>query len=168
MSASAVPAAIRPRSSGSLAWRSALRSGNVNVAPPRWPKGWGELYRVGAPRLIGGEPIRQGVRPLGRGAGAQTDDHITCPHMTAQQRSKIAHAVDGHDRRVPSGADALRHVMLIDALDRLLAGRIERCHDDAVGIAEAGAEIAEEIMDARVAVRLKHGDDSAAGTGTSR
>ena len=74
----------------------------------------------------------------------------------------------GHGRRVPGGADALGHVMLIDALDRLLAGRIERCHDDAVGIAEAGAELAEEIVHARVAMRLEHGDDAPARAGTRR
>ena len=49
--------------------------------------------------------------------------------------------------------------MVVDAVDRRLAGRIERRHDDAVGVAEAGAELAEEIVHARIAVRLEHSDE---------
>ena len=51
---------------------------------------------------------------------------------------------------------------------RLLAGRVERRHDDVVGLAEAGAEVAEQVVHARIAVRLEHGDDAAAGAGPRR
>ena len=62
---------------------------------------------------------------------------------------------------MPRAADALGDVAVIDAVDGRLAGRVERRHDDAVGVAEAGAELAEEIVHARVAMRLDDGDDAA-------
>ena len=68
--------------------------------------------------------------------------------------------VDRDRRRVAGLADAFGHVVLVDALQRLLAGRVERRHDDVVGLAEAGAEIAEQVVHARIAVRLEHGDDA--------
>ena len=54
-------------------------------------------------------------------------------------------------------------VVAVDALDRLLAGRIDRRDDHGVGIVEAGAELLEQIGQPRVAVRLHHGDDLALG-----
>ena len=105
------------------------------------------------------------MRPLGRGAGAETDHHIVGTHHPAQQPRQLADVIDGDGRRVPRLADAFRHVVLVDALQRLLAGRVERANDDVVGLVEAGAELAEEVVHARIAVRLEHGDDAAAREG---
>ena len=42
-----------------------------------------------------------------------------------------------------------------------LARGIDRRDDDGVGVVEAGGEIVEQVVEARVAVRLHHGDDIA-------
>ena len=65
---------------------------------------------------------------------------------------------------MPGPSNAFCHRVLVDAIDRLLASRVERRHDDAVGIAEARAEIVKEIAHTCIAVRLKHRDQATAGT----
>ena len=47
------------------------------------------------------------------------------------------------------------------AFDRHFTGRINVGDDDRVGIVEAGAEVGEETVETRVAVRLHDGDDVA-------
>src|SRR3546814_16960202 len=46
--------------------------------------------------------------------------------------------------------------------DLLLAGGIDVGDDHRVGLVEAGAELLEEVVQARVAMRLHHGDNAAA------
>ena len=58
---------------------------------------------------------------------------------------------------------ALDQRVAVDALDRRFAGRIDRRDDHRVGVVEAGAELVEEIVQPRVAVRLDDGDDAALG-----
>ena len=70
-----------------------------------------------------GSHVAQRMRPLGRGAGTEADDHVAGRDMAAQQRSELADIVDRHGRLVPRVADALGHVVLVDALYRLLAGQ---------------------------------------------
>ena len=65
---------------------------------------------------------------------------------------------------MPGPANTFGHRMLVNAVDRLLTGGIKRRHNNTVGIAETGAEIAKEIAYARIPVRLKHGDQPAAST----
>ena len=78
-----------------------------------------------------------------------------------EHRSELALAVDRRHGAVARGADASASDVLVDAVDRQLARRVERRDDDAVGVLEAGGELAEEVAHARVAVRLDHGDDAA-------
>ena len=59
--------------------------GKRQRAPPGLTR-WCELNRVGATRLFGGEPIGERVRPFGRGAGAEADDHVVGTDHAAQQR----------------------------------------------------------------------------------
>ena len=77
-----------------------------------------------------------------------------------ERRGDLALAVDRRDGAVAGGADGLGQSDMIDAVDRQLARRVERRDDDAVGVLEAGGELAEEIAHARVAVRLDDGDDA--------
>ena len=51
----------------------------------------------------------------------------------------------------------------VGAGDGLLAGRIDRRDDDKVGVVEAGAELLEQIVQPRIAVRLHHRDHLALG-----
>ena len=60
-----------------------------------------------------------------------------------------------------AGADAMHQRFRVDAVDRLLAGRIDRRTIDGVGVVEAGGEFVEEIVQAGVAVRLGNRDDAA-------
>ena len=58
-----------------------------------------------------------------------------------------------------AGADARHQRLGRHPLDRLLAGRIDRRHDDRVGIVEAGGELVEQVAQAGEAMRLGDGDD---------
>ena len=60
-------------------------------------------------------------------------------------------------------AQAGDQMIAVDALDRRFAGRIDIGDDHRVGIVEAGAELLEQRLQPRVAVRLHHGDDLALG-----
>ncbi len=46
----------------------------------------------------------------------------------------------------------------VDAVDRLLAGRVDVGDDHGVGVVEAGGEVVEQRLQPGVAVRLHHGD----------
>ncbi len=61
------------------------------------------------------------------------------------------------------GAQAEHEIVAIDALDRRFAGGIDVGDDHGVGVVEAGAEFLEQRLQARVAMRLHHGDDLACG-----
>ena len=54
-------------------------------------------------------------------------------------------------------------MIAVDAFDRRLAGRIDFGHDHRIGIVEAGAELLEQRLQPREAMRLHHGDDLAIG-----
>ena len=60
-------------------------------------------------------------------------------------------------------AQAEHEMIAIDAWDRRLAGRIDFRDDDGVGVVEAGAELLEQRLQPREAMRLHHGDDLAVG-----
>ena len=64
---------------------------------------------------------------------------------------------------MPSGADALHQRFRIHALDRILASRIDRRDHHRVGVVETGRKITEQVVQARVAVRLRDGDHPAPG-----
>ena len=55
---------------------------------------------------------------------------------------------------VAAELQALDQCIAVDALDRRLAGRIDRRDDDRVGIVEAGAEAVEEVVQPGIAVGL--------------
>src|SRR5690606_16860932 len=104
---------------------------------------------------------RQGRGPLG---------DIACPeknHEIARLRNSLNNGSKGprlrHVSRIAmaAGADPRDEGFRINTIDRLLAGRIDRSEDDAVGIIEAVCEILEEAGQASIAVRLMHGDDTA-------
>ena len=67
----------------------------------------------------------------------------------------------------PCARSAFGQRIAVDAFDRLLARRIDRRDDRDVGIVQAGAELLEQIAQARVAMRLHDGDDRA-GEGLAR
>ncbi len=67
------------------------------------------------------------------------------------------------DVTVTAFEQALNERLAVDALDRRFARGVDVGDDDVVGIVEAGAEILEEIGEARIAMRLHHGDDLATG-----
>ena len=58
-------------------------------------------------------------------------------------------------------ADALGQRIAVDALDGLFPGRIDVGDDHRIGVAHAGRELFHQVAQARVAVRLDHGDDLA-------
>ena len=62
---------------------------------------------------------------------------------------------------VAAGADAVDELFRVDAVDRVLAGGIDRRHDDRIGIVEAGGEFVEQIAQARETMRLGDRDDAA-------
>ena len=70
------------------------------------------------------------------------------------QRRHIAMAARAH---------ALHQMIAVDILDRRLAGRIDVGHDHGVGVVEAGAELLEQFLQPRVAMRLHHRDHPAVG-----
>ena len=65
--------------------------------------------------------------------------------------------------RWPRARDRGDQMIAVDALDRRFAGRIDLGDDHGVGVVEAGRERLEQRLQARVAVRLHHGDDLALG-----
>ena len=109
------------------------------------------------------EFLRQRVGPLRDVAGAEEHDEIAGLGQVAHQRRDRRRPVDVARVAMAAGADALRQRLRIDAVDRILAGRIDRRHDDRVGIVEAGGELVEQVVQAREAVRLGDGDDAALG-----
>ena len=118
-------------------------------------------------------PARTGSRASQSGSACAHSVLLPAPRQTTmspggqapQHRDDIALAVDAGDGGVAGGADGLGQRSMVDAVDRRLAGRIERRDDHLVGILEAGGELAEQVAHARVAMRLDQGDDAAARAG---
>src|SRR5438105_5527677 len=111
---------------------------------------------------LAGEPLGQGVRPFGAVACSQADDDVTGSGEVLECRGDLALAADRHHGGVARLTNRLGQGHVVHAVDRHLACRVERRDDDAVGVLEAGGELAEEVAHARVAVRLDDGDDAAA------
>ena len=89
----------------------------------------------------------------------------------ARSRSEAAQLVEvGHrrDHAVPMRAQAFGQRLGIDALDRLLARRIDRSDEHDVGIVEGVLEVVHQIVQPRVAVRLHDRDDAAPSARASR
>src|SRR5438132_372478 len=122
--------------------------------------------RAAGARGLGGQPLGQGVRPFGAVAGSQADDDVTGSGEALERRGDLALAADRHHGGMARLTNRLGQGHVVHAIDRHLASRVERRDDDAVGVLEAGGELAEEIAHARVAVRLEDGDDTAARAGT--
>ncbi len=58
-------------------------------------------------------------------------------------------------------AHAFGQGVAVEAVDRRFASGIDVGDDDRVGVVEADAELLKQVAQARVAVRLDHGDDPA-------
>jgi len=58
-------------------------------------------------------------------------------------------------------AEARGKFIAVDAGDRRLAGGIDRGDEHDIGVVEAGRELVEQRLKARIAMRLDHGDDAA-------
>ena len=67
-----------------------------------------------------------------------------------------------------AGAQAFDQCIAAGAFDRRLAGGIDVGDQHRVGFVEAGAELGEEILQPRIAVRLHHGDEPAGGRRSRR
>ena len=126
------------------------RTGGRVCAPvmPRAP-------RRAAPCSASGRALAQAVmlpapRHTTRSPGCGDRRHQRRQLLGAVQRAHVAMAVAAHavDQRVA-----------VDALDRRLAGGIDRGDQHAVGMVEGGAEVLEQRLQAAVAMRLDDRDD---------
>ena len=155
MSASIALATSRPRRSASARASSGSRSGKLMQRPPA---------RSGSPASQSGSACAHSVL-------------LPAPRQTTMSPGAAKRLSAGAISRslstvatapMAGGADRLGQRGMVDAVDRQLARRIERRDDDAVGILEAGGELAEQVAHARVAMRLDHGDDAPARAGPGR
>ena len=80
----------------------------------------------------------------------------------ADQRRELLRRRQGDRVTVAVRGDRRRERILVDALDRRLAGRIDVGDDHAVGVVEAGGESVEQRSEPRIAVRLHDRDHLAA------
>ena len=95
---------------------------------------------------------RQTTRSPGRAISAISGARSSGPSIGRTSRCPC--------RRTPS-----TRASRLDALDRRLAGGVDRRHQHRVGVVEAGAEILEQAGEAGVAMRLHDGDHAAGGAG---
>ena len=109
------------------------------------------------------EFLGQRIGPLGDVAGAEEDDEVARLGQIADDRRDRGRPVDVARVAMAAGADARHQRLRGDAVDRLLAGRIDRRHHHRVGIVEAGGEFVEQIAQPGEAVRLGDRDDAALG-----
>ena len=117
----------------------------------------GEHHAAFSPERL--ELARQRIGPLGDVAGAEADHVVAGLGDALDEAGEILRLLERHHVAVAARLEAGDEAVAVGARDRLLAGRVDRRDDDRVGIVEAGAELVEQGREARVAVRLHHGDD---------
>src|SRR5262249_33088573 len=106
------------------------------------------------------KPLGQSVGPFRAVAGAEADHYVATPGEPLQHRGDLVLAGDGSNAAMPCVANGLGQCNMIDAIERRLTCRIQRCQNDGVSILEAGSEIIKQVAHARVPVRLHDGDDA--------
>src|SRR5215212_6526828 len=98
------------------------------------------------------ELARQRVGPLRDVAGAEADHVIAGLCEVFDEPGEVLAALQRHGVAVPARLEPFDEAVAIGARDRLLAGGIDRRHDDGVRIVEAGAELVEQRVEARAAL----------------
>src|SRR5690606_36337922 len=88
------------------------------------------------------------------------NDVIARTHHARQLCRQLVGPGDLACRTVAAGAHAFDQHGGIDAIDRRFAGRVDGRHVDDVGVVEAGLELAHQVAQAGVAVRLGHRDNT--------
>ena len=79
------------------------------------------------------------------------------------QGREVGRPVQGEHAAVAVAPEALHQGVTVDPLKRRLARRIDIGHDHRVGVVETGTEVAEQIGQAGVAVRLDDRDHPTLG-----
>ena len=132
-----------PRSSGIRGFQSRVMSGNIK--PPS--------------RRQRFELSRERIGPLGDVAGAEADHVITRFGDALDEAGEILGLFERDRVAMATGLQARRQDSSRSGTgDRLFACRIDRRDDHRIGIVEACAELIEQRRQARIAVRLHHGD----------
>src|SRR5690606_20470541 len=102
-------------------------------------------------------------RPLRNVASAETDDVVALPGPLGQHRRQRLWPVEHARVAMAASADARDELLMRDTWHGLLASGVNRRDQHRIGVIEAGGEVVEEIVQARIAVRLDDRDDIAPG-----
>ena len=98
-------------------------------------------------------------RPFGDVAGAHADDHVPLGREVAEGAAEIVEVIDGANHAMPVSTKTFCERVGIDAFDRLLAGWIDRRHEDDVGVVEGTLKLLHQRLETGEAVRLDDRDD---------
>src|SRR5690606_26894489 len=118
------------------------------------------LIRSGRPffRVAFFKLARQGVRPCRNGPRAEADYDIARAAVFRDNSREMLRPLKRDDMTMTTGAQPLDKMILVDPADRGFTGGIDISDDHRIGVVEAGAELFEQVAQARIAMRLHHGD----------
>ncbi len=148
-----------PQTTRARAQRPQSNFASWPATPPLWLQEMGRFraWRQ-APQVTG-----QRVGPLRDVAGAQQHDIVAGPGQTSDKAGERKTVFQRRDIAMAAGFQPCDQIIAAGPFDGLFACGIDGRDKDGIGVVEAGAEVVEQRMQPRVAMRLHDGDDLARG-----
>ncbi len=109
---------------------------------------------------FGDQPVGQPVGPGTDRTRPKADDHVSGTGLFAHEAFEVTFIQYGPRVTVAVADQTFDQIVAAGTLNRVFARSKDLGNGDHIGVVEAGAEIVEQVGEARITVRLVDGDDA--------